>query len=60
METIILRAILQKTVTKTEEMEKVEYTLLENDGLAFDHAKIIVCAIERLRGRWNIQDLPCI
>ena len=51
METIILRAILQKTVTKTEEMEKVEYTLLENDGLAFDHAKIIVCAIERLRGK---------
>ncbi len=46
---LILRAILQKTITKTEEMESVEYQLLENYGLAFDHAKIIAYAIERLR-----------
>lgn len=46
-----LRAVIQKTVTKTETMEAVEYTLLENDGLAFDHARIIAYAIERLRGK---------
>lgn len=28
-----------------------EYTVVENDGLAFDHAKIIVCALERLRAQ---------
>ena len=28
-----------------------EYTIIENDGLAFDHAKIIVCALERLRAQ---------
>lgn len=47
----VLSAILQKTITKTEEMENVEYHLLENNGLAFDHAKIIAHAIERLRGK---------
>lgn len=48
---VTLTAILQKTITKTEAMEKVEYKLLENNGLAFDHARIIACAIERLRGK---------
>lgn len=47
----ILRAVIQKTITKTEDMEAVEYALLENDGLAFDHAKIIAYAVERLRGK---------
>lgn len=47
----ILQAIIQKTITQTKEMEKSEYALLENNGLAFDHAKIIACAVERLRGK---------
>lgn len=47
----ILQAIIQKTITQTKEMEKSEYVLLENNGLAFDHAKIIACAVERLRGK---------
>lgn len=47
----VLQAIIQKTIIKTKEMEKSEYALLENDGLAFDHAKIIACAVERLRGK---------
>lgn len=47
----ILKAVIQKTITKTEDMEAVEYALLENDGLAFDHARIIAYAVERLRGK---------
>lgn len=28
-----------------------EYTIIENSGLAFDHAKILACALDRLRGK---------
>ena len=50
-ESIILRAIMEKKMTKTEQAEQTEYQIIENNGLAFDHAKIITYALERLRGK---------
>jgi hypothetical protein len=34
-----------------------DYEIVSNDGLAFDHAKIIACAIDRLRGKVNYTDI---
>lgn len=36
---------------KTEQTDQTEYQIIENNGLAFDHAKIITYALERLRGK---------
>jgi len=35
----------------------IEFEVVENDGLAFDHAEIIACAIERLRAKLEYTDL---
>lgn len=50
-EPIVLRAVMEKKKTKTEQAEQTSYQIIENDGLAFDHAKIIAYALERLRGK---------
>lgn len=44
-----LCAVVERRMTTSAGAE--EYTIIENDGLAFDHAKIIVCALERLRAQ---------
>lgn len=44
-----LTAVIEQTVTATPAARSVQYAVLSNDGLAFDHAKIIAYAIERLR-----------
>lgn len=44
-----LTAVIEQTVTATPAARSVEYAVLSNDGLAFDHAKIIAYAMERLR-----------
>lgn len=44
-----LTAVVEQTVTATPAARSVQYAVLSNDGLAFDHAKIITYAIERLR-----------
>lgn len=41
--------MIEQTLTATPAARSVQYAVLSNDGLAFDHAKIIAYAIERLR-----------
>ena len=46
-----LTAVVECKMTSTEASSAVDYVILSNEGLAFDHAKIISYAIERLRGK---------
>lgn len=48
---IALYAVIEKKTVRTENDAMTEYKIIENNGLAFDHAKIITCALERLRSR---------
>lgn len=52
-----LSAIVERTATVTEFSTKTSYAIVSNDGLAFDHAKIVAFAIERLRSQVNDSDL---
>ena len=53
--------ILQGKVTKKQQIKngttRVEYELTEQDGLAFDHGKILTLAVERLRGKMEYSDV---
>jgi len=46
---IKLTAVIEVKQTVTLYNREIIYTVLENNGLAFDHAKIIACAVEILR-----------
>ncbi|RUT36029.1 NUDIX hydrolase [Paenibacillus zeisoli] len=46
-------AIVERTVTTSPASTGMSFAILSNEGLAFDHAKIIAYAIERLRGKVN-------
>ncbi|WP_040950961.1 NUDIX hydrolase [Gorillibacterium massiliense] len=52
-----LTAVVNRTVTAKPTSKSIVYSIESNDGLAFDHAKIIACAIERLRGKTNDTDI---
>lgn len=45
---VVLSAVLRKHEVRTSLGRDVRFDLLENNGLAFDHAKIISTAIERM------------
>lgn len=52
-----LSAVVARTLTVKTTSTSTEYKIVTNNGLAFDHAKIIACAIERLRGKVNDTDI---
>ena len=47
----VLCSGIEKITRKNRQAETVEYKITDNRWLAFDHARIISCALERLRGK---------
>lgn len=52
-----LTAIVARTVTSKQSSTSTAYSILSNEGLAFDHAKMIAYAADRLRGKVNYSSI---
>ncbi|UHA71884.1 NUDIX hydrolase [Paenibacillus sp. 481] len=52
-----LTAIVESKMIRTDASSAEEYMIVANEGLAFDHAKMLSCAIERLRGKVEDTDI---
>lgn len=52
-----LTATILKISEITNDYSKVEYKIVDTYGIAFDHAKIITVAMERLRGKVEYTDI---
>lgn len=52
-----LSAVIRVTKTAEGKVTKVEREVVESDGIAFDHAKIIEYGIERLRSKIEYTDI---
>ncbi len=53
----VLSALVRHSVTRYDCGTSEKYEILENNGIAFDHAKIITYAILRLRGKVQYTDI---
>lgn len=52
-----ITAVVEYKTIRSEDNECYEYNIISNDGLAFDHAKIIFYAMQRLRGKIEYTDI---
>lgn len=53
----VLSATICKRIEYKNGTVRTKYEIIENNGLAFDHAHILVLAIERLRGKIEYSDI---
>lgn len=53
----VLSAVIRLTKTRTSSGLDSRYDIVESDGLAFDHARIITFAVLRLRGKVTYTDI---
>lgn len=56
-EEITLTATIRHTYIRNNNGASNQYEIIENNGIAFDHARIISYAVERLRGKIQYTDI---